>query len=142
MILSLVRLLGGAVIDGVRDWQQSKSEARKEQHEIRKARVSATIKRIHDGDEHAAELDQLSMSQRGYKDDLLMYIVVTPCVLAFFPETQEFVTEGFESLQEMPEWYLIALVLVFVDTFGFRRLLRGALEGYLKQRYGNARNKN
>jgi len=135
-MISVATALFGGLIDLAKDWRQDRSEKRKEEHAIRKAKVKAKLDRIEAGDAHAAGLDEISLRDRGYKDDLLLYLIITPCVLAFFPSTVPWVQAGFRTLNSLPEWYLLGLLLVFVDTFGFRRLLRTALEAYVKRKFG------
>ena len=43
-------------------------------------------------------------------------------------DLQAAVKMGFSGLQQTPEYYWWALGLVYIDTFGFRRLLRAAIE--------------
>lgn len=133
-MVNLIPMLAGGFLDWIKDRRELAHEKREHDRQIEKARVEAKIQRIREGDAHAAELDRISLESRGWKDDILLYLIITPCVAAFIPDARPWVDDGFASLASLPDWYLIGLLLVFVDTFGFRRLLRASLEGYIKRK--------
>lgn len=130
----------GELIGGVRDHFKGKRELKKIKQQanvdLEKARVQAQIERISAGDTNAAELDRISISNRGWKDEYLLLIVTVPLIMSFIPEFVPYVTAGFGALQNVPEWYMWVLLGVFIDTFGFRRMLRVAVEKYLKNKFG------
>lgn len=130
--------LGKLVVDGIQGYVQRRQELKQAEHQ-------AKLKRIAEGDAHAARLDELSIAQRGWKDDYLLIITTLPVVLLFAAplmevstpgEIQSAVTEGFEALKKTPEYYWYALGLIYIDTFGFRRMLRVAFEGWIKKKFG------
>lgn len=117
----------------VGDW----SDRKREQTEIRKAKVQAEIERIQAGEQHAADLDLASIKSRGLKDDIFFLLLLAPVVMTFIPETRDYAAHGFVALEDMPEWYIGCIALLFVDTFGFRRMLRGVIEAWASKRIGD-----
>jgi hypothetical protein len=116
-----------------------KEISRESEIKITEAKVAAKIDRIQSRDEMDHDLDYLSLQDRGYKDDLLLWITVSPMILIFTGAIAtllgfegdaliEAVHKGFTALGMAPEYYLIALALVYIDTLGFRRILRAAIE--------------
>ncbi|MBU2714369.1 hypothetical protein [Zooshikella harenae] len=100
--------------------------------ELKQAIHNKQLDEIQQGNISASELDSLSIQSRGWKDDFLLIVTVTPLVLCFVPEMAEHIKSGFEALNtSVPEWYMLALALVYIDTFGFRRILRNVLSNYL-----------
>lgn len=89
--------------------------------EMTKMKIEALIKQ-----------DDFSQLNRGWKDEFLLLLIIFPMILMFIPHTQSFVLNGFIALEKVPEWYLYAVVLVFVDTFGFRSMLRKIIESRFK----------
>ncbi|MEJ2765544.1 hypothetical protein VV869_16455 [Photobacterium sp. MCCC 1A19761] len=61
------------------------AKAREHIDRIREAKTQAEIRWIETSDDNAAELDQLSIAQRGWKDEYLLLITTTPMVLCFVP---------------------------------------------------------
>ena len=118
------------VIGGVVKDRAMKAELKVERH-------IATVERIRQGDEQAAKLDEISVASRGWKDEYLLLITTTPLILCFIPGWELYISAGFNSLREsVPEWYMYALAAVYVDTLGFRRILRGAMEKWLTNKVG------
>lgn len=122
-----------------REWlgHRSKMAQVKRDSEVRIAETKtvATIKRIADGDANAARLDEVSIATRGYKDDYLLFLITVPVIMAFIPELRQYALDGFTALTELPEWYMWVLLGVYIDTFGFRRMLRVAMERWITKRF-------
>jgi hypothetical protein len=126
------------IIDGIRKHFERGQELAQAKHEARVAEARAEA-------EQAGRLDELSIAQRGWKDDYLLIITTSPVVLLFFSpilgvssiaEVQEAVRAGFLALEDTPEYYWYALALIYIDTFGFRQMLRGAFQAWLYKRMG------
>jgi hypothetical protein len=103
---------------------------------IAETKTLASINRIEQGDMNAAKLDEVSISTRGWKDEYLLFLVTTPVIMAFIPEYKQYAIDGFQALTELPEWYMWILLGVYIDTFGFRRMLRVAMEQWVAKRFG------
>jgi hypothetical protein len=126
------------VVEGVKKYFERGQEIAQAKHEAKVAEIKAEA-------EQAGKLDELSIAQRGWKDEYLLIITTAPLVLLFFSpllsitsieEIQYAVRAGFGALEETPEYYWYALALIYVDTFGFRQMLRGAFQVWLSKRFG------
>ncbi|WP_163833363.1 hypothetical protein [Spartinivicinus ruber] len=105
--------------------------------ELKQAIHQKQLDDIQQGNISASELDSISIQSRGWKDEFLLIITVLPLVICFVPGMSIYIQDGFNALKNsVPEWYLYALALVFIDTFGFRRILRSVLVQYLTNRFG------
>lgn len=138
MLQFIPLLLQGAVdigSDFLKRRQERKQKKQDSEDRIQEAKTEATIDRIKSGDVAAMNMDYITVKDRGWKDDYLLLIVTTPMVLSFFPQAVPFITEGFVALNTTPEWYRWLLLGVYIDTFGFRRILREVLEAWLKKRF-------
>lgn len=96
--------------------------------------IVAKTQRAVSGDKSAATLDNQSIAQRGWKDEYLLLITTAPLILCFLPDYSHYVELGFESLKKVPEYYWYGLGMVYIDTFGFRQMLRMAFEQWLSKR--------
>jgi hypothetical protein len=121
-----------------RDWLAHKAKMaevkRESEVKIAETKTNATITRIETGDKHSAQLDEISISTRGWKDDYLLLLVTIPLIMAFVPELLPYAKSGFVALDDLPEWYRWVLLGVYIDTFGFRRMLRTAIENWIARR--------
>ncbi|MGY5617277.1 hypothetical protein ACXHQ9_09110 [Vibrio cincinnatiensis] len=121
-----------AAVTGLIDIFKSKAERKSR---IEEAKTDATIERIKSGDEQAASLDAISLQSRGWKDEYLLLITTIPVLLAFVPDLAPYVKQGFDVLKDsVPEYYWYALAMIYIDTFGFRRMMRVAFENWINKK--------
>ncbi|MGY5707387.1 hypothetical protein ACXHPE_03970 [Vibrio cincinnatiensis] len=121
-----------AAVTGLIDIFKSKAERKSR---IEEAKTAATIERIKSGDEQAASLDAISLQSRGWKDEYLLLITTIPVLLAFVPDLAPYVKQGFDVLKDsVPEYYWYALAMIYIDTFGFRRMMRVAFENWINKK--------
>ena len=114
--------------------RQNKADEIRQDGVLKAAVSEAKAKRAAAGDNNAAALDELSIGQRGWKDEYLLLITTAPLILSFIPDYAHYVQSGFDSLNAVPEYYWYGLGMVYVDTFGFRRMLRTAMEQWVSKR--------
>ena len=142
----------GLVADGLFGWLKSRQEIKKIEREgsvrVTQARVDAEVKRAQTGDEQAGRLDELSIQQRGWKDDYLLLLTTLPMAILFIEPLigaliaykagalAAGVSAGFAALAATPQYYWVAVAIVYIDTFGFRRMFRIAVEKWLQSRFG------
>ena len=131
--------LAGLLLNGVFDFfkhrGQRKLIQRQGELKIKQAETKAKIQRIASADTAATTMDILSANNRGWKDDYLLLIVTIPLILSFMPFMVPYVIQGFNALKQVPDWYMWVLLGVFIDTFGFRRILRMVLEQYISKKF-------
>ncbi|MGR5390495.1 hypothetical protein [Vibrio crassostreae] len=127
MIGAIANLITGG-IDAYKQHGLNKANALKRQDELEQERHRAQVKRLQSGDEKAADLDRVSLKDRGLKDEFILLVVFVPLILSFIPDYAEYVQEGFKALEFVPEYYWYIVAAVVIDTFGFRSMVRYLLE--------------
>ncbi|WP_299733872.1 hypothetical protein [uncultured Endozoicomonas sp.] len=154
----MIQAIAGLITNGITAYtERSKQKAHLKnlelsgEYRLKQAQIDSQIKRVEDGDNAAISLDQLSFQHRGWKDEYLLLFTTAPVLILFLAPLVDLillgdsyqagalsaaVIAGFTALNQTPDWYLVALGLVFVDTLGFRRLLRGFIENKLGQLSG------
>ena len=151
MLSSIVQLITSGVnawLERSKQKSQIKAMELDQQFRLKQAKTESQIKRLETADQSDISLDQLSFEHRGWKDDYLLLITTAPVLVLFIAPVLELILmfdsyqhgdltqaimDGFTALETTPDWYLIALLLIFVDTLGFRRVLRGVIENKLGQ---------
>ncbi|GAB3531925.1 hypothetical protein [Photobacterium alginatilyticum] len=136
-MIGLITTLVSGGIGLFRQRQDRRAKEQERKDRISEAKTTSTIRRIEQGDTNAAKLDELSIAQRGWKDEYLLVITTVPLVLSFVPDYAQYVALGFEALNTIPEYYWYGLGMVYIDTFGFRRMVRVAVERWIEQRFGS-----
>ncbi|NOH21459.1 hypothetical protein [Vibrio cyclitrophicus] len=127
MIGALANLLTGG-IDAYKQHGLNKANALKRQDELEQERHQAQVQRLKSGDDKAADLDRVSLKDRGLKDEFILLVVFVPLILSFIPDYAEYVRDGFKALEFVPEYYWYMVGAVVIDTFGFRSMVRYLLE--------------
>lgn len=129
MFGALIALITGG-IDAYKQHNQNQAKALKRQDEIEQVKHTAKVKRLEQGEDNAANLDELSIKNRGWKDDFLLLVVFLPLVLSFMPDYAVNVQQGFEALKHIPQpyWYIVGALVV--DVLGMRAMVRYVLDAY------------
>ncbi|RTZ16872.1 hypothetical protein EJ063_08785 [Vibrio aquaticus] len=127
MIGALFSLFNGG-LETYRQYNRNKAEALKRKDELDKEKHQARVRRLQKGEEQASSLDEVSIRERGLKDEFLMLVVFVPLILSFIPGYAPYIEQGFEALQNIPEpyWYVVSAIVI--DTLGMRAMLRNLLD--------------
>ncbi|MCO7225748.1 hypothetical protein [Pleionea sp. CnH1-48] len=120
-------------------WLTHKKEIKKIKTEtqlaVLRAESQSKIRRAENQEAADINLDLVALKTRGWKDEYLLVIGTVPIILSFIPDMQIYVKQGFEALKETPEWYWYLMAGLFIDTLGFRSLLRGIIDSTLQKRF-------
>lgn len=127
MIGAIATLITGG-IDAYKQRGKNKAEQLKRKDELEQAKHRASVERIQRGETNASNLDELSIKNRGWKDEFIMLVVFIPLMLSFVPDYAIYVKQGFAALENIPEpyWYVVGAVVI--DTLGMRAMVRYLLE--------------
>jgi cation transport ATPase len=71
-----------------------------------------------EGRDHDWEIESIKNS--GWKDEWVLILLSIPLVLVFIPYTQEGVLEGFQTLEQTPQWYQWLILVIFTAIYGIR----------------------
>ncbi|WP_375752693.1 hypothetical protein [Vibrio sp. HN007] len=127
MISAIANLITGG-IDAYKQHGINKANALKRKDEIEQERHNAKVQRLQSGDEKAASLDEMSIKERGYKDDFILLVIFIPLILSFIPDYAQYVDAGFKALKNVPDYYWYVVAAVVIDTLGMRSMVRYLLE--------------
>ena len=109
-----------------------------QEHEIVKAETTALVDRILNNTESDNSIDLITAKNKKYtlKDEVVTYLFLmpvaiaatTPFIIAFkdgsWTKLNEYTKESWQSLNELPDWYMYVLAAVVVDVLGFRSVAR------------------
>jgi len=66
------------------------------------------------------DLEMARGSASSWKDEWLTILFSIPLIMAFVPGMEEVVANGFQQLEQMPEWYQYSLGVIVAASFGVR----------------------
>jgi hypothetical protein len=84
--------------------------------EIAKATAQAKIQQQQNI--HTWEMAQIANS--GYKDEIVLAVILYPYIGSFIPGVQDSVLVGFQYLAQMPYWAVGLTVTIFLAIYGIR----------------------
>ena len=59
-------------------------------------------------------------SDNSWKDEFALVVLFAPAILVFIPGMTEYVRNGFEILNTLPEWYQYLLFIAISASFGIK----------------------
>ena len=116
-LIGPIASLAGTFLEGQVSKQKAKSHLVQTEAEA-KAEIMKTAA-THDS---KWELIMAESTKTSIKDEIVTVIVLIPVVLVFIPGMEEVVKNGFERLNELPEWYTYLLFLTCSAALGIRGL--------------------
>jgi len=95
------------------------------QHELNIKKIDVALELAKQGQKIEADWDTNAQQdmKTSWKDEYLTILFSVPLILAFFPQTQDAVLKGFETLAKTPEWYMMLVMGIVAGVFGLRWLI-------------------
>ncbi len=66
------------------------------------------------------EMQSLNLHSRGWKDEVVLIVILFPYVGCFIPGVQNYILTGFEYLAKMPYWAVGLTVTICLAIYGIR----------------------
>ena len=66
------------------------------------------------------EMQSLELHSRGWKDEVVLLVVLFPYIGSFIPGVQNYILTGFEYLAKMPYWAVGLTVAICLAIYGIR----------------------
>ena len=120
MIQALIPIVG----ELAGSWLKGKTaeKAAKSQVKVAKAEAEAEVMKTAATHDSKWELIMAQSTQSSLKDEIVTVIVLIPVVLVFIPGMEGVVQNGFDRLNELPDWYQYLVFLVCSAALGIKGL--------------------
>jgi hypothetical protein len=131
----LTSIIGGVfsvVTEPVKEWQrretlkvEQQDKQLDRQHELNLKKIDVALELAKQGQKIEADWDTNAQQdmKTSWKDEYLTVLFSIPLILAFLPQTQDAVLNGFETLAKTPEWYTMLVMGIVAGVFGLRWLI-------------------
>ena len=116
-LIGPISSLAGSFIEGQVSKQKAKANLAQTEAEA-KAEVLKTAA-THDS---KWELIMAESTKSTIKDEIVTVAILIPVILCFIPGMEDIVKNGFERLNELPEWYTYLLFLTCSAALGIKGL--------------------
>jgi hypothetical protein len=133
IISGIVNFFTKPVADIVGGWQGRKNAAAQTVKELallegdlKKARITADIKRVENQDSNDTDYDQKVLDNRKYTymDDFLILWCLSLVTMHFIPYTAVYMGVGWDALAKSPWWFQFTMLGIMISTLGLMRLFR------------------
>jgi len=103
-------------------FMESKIEQTKAKGAVAKAKAEAEAEVMKTAATHSSkwELIMAQSTQGSWKDEIITVIVLIPVILVFIPGMEGIVKQGFDRLNELPDWYQNVLYLTILAGLGLK----------------------
>ncbi len=120
----MIQALIGPIAGLAGSWLESKVEQTKAKGAVAKAKAEAEAEVMKTAATHDSkwELIMAQSTQTSLKDEIVTVIVLIPVVLVFIPGMEGVVQNGFDRLNELPDWYQYLVFLVCSAALGIKGL--------------------
>lgn len=141
MFAKIINFIAKPFADIVGGWQGRKNAAAATVNELallegdlKKARVTAEIRRTENQDNADADYDQKVLDNRKYTimDDVLIIFWLTVFVMHFIPDYAPKMAAGWTAIGKAPWWFQFGMLGILVSTLGLMRLFRMYTENKFK----------
>ncbi len=124
MFKALLNFLGGGAAEQIGQYFTAKQKLKQElkltklQGDIalQTAKYKAAITQA----EHINSWEMAHIANSGYKDEVVLGVLLFPYIGSFIPGVQDYVLVGFEYLDKMPYWAVGLTVTIFLAIYGIR----------------------
>tara|TARA_R100001163_G_C5058584_1_gene195235 strand:+ start:66 stop:461 length:396 start_codon:yes stop_codon:yes gene_type:complete len=114
----LAKPLLGVAADGVKAF--AKSKQLKSELKLTEIKAATKLKEDQIAGKVAWETSAVDQMKGSIKDEVALFVLLTPAVLSFIPGMTEYVKQGFIALQETPVYYQHLLYIAISASFGIK----------------------
>ena len=118
----MIQALIGPIANLAGTWFQNKVEKTKAEGmaKVAEAKARATVAEKVAAGEVEWEGKMAQASDNSWKDEFALVVLLAPAILVFIPGMTEYVRNGFEILNTLPEWYQYLLFIAISASFGIK----------------------
>ena len=136
IIAGLLKSAIAPVADAYSKHQTIKDAKNVRKHELATKSLDNKLEQIKQGSLSDMNMDEGANSRIAWADDVSFIIFLVPCLAAFYPPALPHITAGFKALESMPEWYQVALGMMLISVWGYRRIVTPIVEMVAKTYLG------
>ena len=118
----MIQALIGPIANLAGSWFENKIAKTKAegQAKVAEAKARATVAEKVAAGEVEWEGKMADATNDSWKDEFALVVLLAPAILVFIPGMREYVKQGFEVLETLPDWYQYLLGTIVAASFGFR----------------------
>ena len=118
----MIQALIGPIANLAGSWFENKIAKTKAegQAKVAEAKARATVAEKVAAGEVEWEGKMADATNDSWKDEFALVVLLAPAILGFIPGMREYVKQGFEVLETLPDWYQYLLYIAISASFGIK----------------------
>ena len=118
----MIQAILGPVANLASSWLQGKADANAAAAKLKLTEAEAKAKILLSKETSTADWERIMAqgTQNSIKDEFVTVIVLIPVVRCFIPGLEQVVKNGFDRLNDLPEWYQYLVYVVCLAAVGIR----------------------
>ena len=118
----MIQAILGPVANLASSWLQGKADANAAAAKLKLTEAESKAKILLSKETATADWERIMAqgTQNSIKDEFVTVIVLIPVVLCFIPGLEQVVKNGFDRLNDLPEWYQYLVYVVCLAAVGIR----------------------
>jgi hypothetical protein len=118
----MIQALIGPIANLAGSWFENKIAKTKAegQAKVAEAKARATVAEKVAAGEVEWEGKMADATNESWKDEFALVVLLAPAILVFIPGMREYVKQGFEVLETLPDWYQYLLYIAISASFGIK----------------------
>ena len=118
----MIQALIGPIANLAGSWFENKIAKTKAegQAKVAEAKARATVAVKVAAGEVEWEGKMADATNESWKDEFALVVLLAPAILVFIPGMREYVKQGFEVLETLPDWYQYLLYIAISASFGIK----------------------
>ena len=118
----MIQAILGPVANLASSWLQGKADANAAAAKLKLTEAESKAKILLSKETSTADWERIMAqgTQNSIKDEFVTVIVLIPVVLCFIPGLEQVVKNGFDRLNDLPEWYQYLVYVVCLAAVGIR----------------------
>ena len=118
----MIQALIGPIANLAGSWFENKIAKTKAegQAKVAEAKARATVAEKVAAGEVEWEGKMADATNDSWKDEFALVVLLAPAILVYIPGMREYVKQGFEVLETLPDWYQYLLFIAISASFGIK----------------------
>ena len=117
-----IKFVFGGIVDSIKQKRDIAAQEVKQNQALSAALATAKIRRIQTQQDAEISWEQTALQNAGIKDDVMMFVIVTPMVLCFIPGMAPYIRDGFTAIdQTVPAWWQAAFGATVAVSYGLKK---------------------
>lgn len=118
--MNILSVVLGPIVEVAKDYMQSRRETKQRDQELERVMQEKRLEAISKAEDHAQAFRLLQLEKAGWRPGYWTVTLSIPVMMAFVPKLAPYVLEGFQVLEQTPDYFQYFLGIAVTSAFGYQ----------------------